>query len=356
MFDQFKIDFNEEKINSDQSVVEALKYLSYLSKTSNKFKLHTDYPREIKILAFYRNDETILFLQKGFVFDQFMEDIGVDCFAKIKDGILYIHNSVEPYFDTNGNIIEPDKDDDRLYYGTSENIWKNKNRIKNSIDLISNFIAGETIKTNEIVFLDDMQEILPNIDESNIDINVMYYLKVFFDRFRTDHPLDVKRHVTLTDLSRELVKKGFGKFSKIKSNEEYGYPRRLAIEVKKVIGIEIDNLIIYGRKDNIVIIDKSRKKAENKMGAYYIYNNRSEMESELPHILTRLRDNNLERNAFCLNDNKQKREEFLKLMGEVFDARIALNQEYYEKFAKEFESINTSIAEFIDKHRELSIV
>ena len=33
MFDQFKIDFNEEKINSDQSVVEALKYLSYLSKT-----------------------------------------------------------------------------------------------------------------------------------------------------------------------------------------------------------------------------------------------------------------------------------------------------------------------------------
>lgn len=356
MFDQFKIDFNEEKINSDQSVVEALKYLSYLSKTSNKFKLHTDYPREIKILAFYRNDETILFLQKGFVFDQFMEDIGVDCFAKIKDGILYIHNSVEPYFDTNGNIIEPDKDDDRLYYGTSENIWKNKNRIKNSIDLISNFIAGETIKTNEIVFLDDMQEILPNIDESNIDINVMYYLKVFFDRFRTDHPLDVKRHVTLTDLSRELVKKGFGKFSQIKSNEEYGYPRRLAIEVKKVVGIEIDNLIIYGRKDNIVIIDKSRKKAENKMGAYYIYNNRSEMESELPHILTRLRDNNLERNAFCLNDNKQKREEFLKLMGEVFDARIALNQEYYEKFAKEFESINTSIAEFIDKHRELSIV
>ncbi len=356
MFDQFKIDFNEEKINSDQSVVEALKYLSYLSKTSNKFKLHTDYPREIKILAFYRNDETILFLQKGFVFDQFMEDIGVDCFAKIKDGVLYIHNSVEPYFDTNGNIIEPDKDDDRLYYGTSENIWKNKNRIKNSIDLISNFIAGETIKTNEIVFLDDMQEILPNIDESNIDINVMYYLKVFFDRFRTDHPLDVKRHVTLTDLSRELVKKGFGKFSQIKSNEEYGYPRRLAIEVKKVVGIEIDNLIIYGRKDNIVIIDKSRKKAENKMGAYYIYNNRSEMESELPHILTRLRDNNLERNAFCLNDNKQKREEFLKLMGEVFDARIALNQEYYEKFAKEFESINTSIAEFIDKHRELSIV
>ena len=334
MFDQFKIDFNEEKINSDQSVVEALKYLSYLSKTSNKFKLHTDYPREIKILAFYRNDETILFLQKGFVFDQFMEDIGVDCFAKIKDGILYIHNSVEPYFDTNGNIIEPDKDDDRLYYGTSENIWKNKNRIKNSIDLISNFIAGETIKTNEIVFLDDMQEILPNIDESNIDINVMYYLKVFFDRFSTDHPLDVKRHVTLTDLSRELVKKGFDKFSQIKSNEEYGYPRRLAIEVKKVVGIEIDNLIIYGRKDNIVIIDKSRKKAENKIK----------------------KGNNLERNAFCLNDNKQKREEFLKLMGEVFDARIALNQEYYEKFAKEFESINTSIAEFIDKHRELSIV
>lgn len=356
MFDQFKIDFNEEKINSDESVVEALKYLSYLSKTSNKFKLHTDYPREIKILAFYRNDETILFLQKGFVFDQFMKDIGVDCFAKIKDGILYIHNSVEPYFDTNGNIIEPDKDDDRLYYGTSENIWKNKNRIKNSIDLISNFIAGETIKTNEIVFLDDMQEILPNIDESNIDINVMYYLKVFFDRFRTDHPLDVKRHVTLTDLSRELVKKGFGKFSQIKSNEEYGYPRRLAIEVKKVVGIEIDNLIIYGRKDNIVIIDKSRKKAENKMGAYYIYNNRSEMESELPHILTRLRDNNLERNAFCLNDNKQKREEFLKLMGEVFDARIALNREYYEKFAKEFEGIDKSISEFIDKYQELSIV
>lgn len=356
MFDQFKIDFNEEKINSDESVVEALKYLSYLSKTSNKFKLHTDYPREIKILAFYRNDETILFLQKGFVFDQFMKDIGVDCFAKIKDGILYIHNSVEPYFDTNGNIIEPDKDDDRLYYGTSENIWKNKNRIKNSIDLISNFIAGETIKTNEIVFLDDMQEILPNIDESNIDINVMYYLKVFFDRFRTDHPLDVKRHVTLTDLSRELVKKGFGKFSQIKSNEEYGYPRRLAIEVKKVVGIEIDNLIIYGRKDNIVIIDKSRKKAENKMGAYYIYNNRSEMESELPYILTRLRDNNLERNAFCLNDNKQKREEFLKLMGEVFDARIALNREYYEKFAKEFEGIDKSISEFIDKYQELSIV
>lgn len=356
MYDQFKIDFNEEKINSDESVVEALKYLTYLFKTSNKFKLHTDYPREIKILAFYRNDETILFLQKGFVFDQFMEDIGTDCFAKIKDDILYLHNAVEPYFDTNGNIIKPDKDDDRLYYGSSENIWKNKNRIKNSIDLISNFIAGEAIKTNEIVFLEDMQEILPNIDESDIELNVMYCLKLFFDSFRTDHPFSVKHHVTLTDLSRELARKGFGKFSQIKSNEEYGYPRRLSIEVKKVVGIEIDNLIIYGRKDNIVIIDKSRKKAENKMGAYYIYNNRSEMENELPHILTRLRDNNLERNAFCLNDNKQKREEFLKLMGEVFDARIALNREYYEKFAKEFEGINTSIAEFIDKHRELSIV
>lgn len=356
MFDQFKIDFNEEKINSDESVVKALKYLSYLSKTSNKIKLHTDYPREIKILTFYRDDETILFIQKGFVFDQFMEDVGIDCFAKIKDGILYIHNAVEPYFDTNGNVINPSKDDERLYYGESENLWKNKYRVKNSIELINDFITSEPIKTNEIVFLDDMQEILPNIDESNIELNVMYYLKVFFDRFRTDHPLDVKRHVTLTDLSRELVKKGFGKFSQIKSNEEYGYPRRLAIEAKEVVGIEIDNLIIYGRKDSVVIIDKSRKKAENKMGAYYIYNNRAEMENELPHILTRLRDNNLERNAFCLNDNKQKREEFLKLMGDVFDARIALNREYYEKFAKEFEGINTSIAEFIDKHRELSIV
>lgn len=356
MFDQFKIDFNEEKINSDQSVVEALKYLSYLSKTSNKFKLHTDYPREIKILAFYRNDETILFLQKGFVFDQFMEDIGTDCFAKIKDGILYLHNTIEPYFDTNGNIIKPNKDDERLYYGASENIWKNESRVKNSIELISDFITGEPIKTNEIVFLDDMQEILPNINESDIELNIMYYLKVFFDRFRTDHPIDVKRHVTLTDLSRELVKKGFGKFSQIKSNEEYGYPRRLSIEVKKVVGIEIDNLIIYGRKDNIVIIDKSRKRAENKMGAYYIYNNRAEMENELPHILTRLRDNNLERNAFCLNDNKQKREEFLKLMGEAFDARIALNREYYEKFAKEFDGIGKSISEFIDKYQELSIV
>lgn len=356
MFDQFKIDFNEEKINSDESVVEALKYLTYLFKTSNKFKLHTDYPREIKILAFYRNDETILFLQKGFVFDQFMEDIGVDCFAKIKDGILYIHNSVEPYFDTNGNIIEPDKDDDRIYYGTSENIWKNKNRIKNSIDLISNFIAGETIKTNEIVFLDDMQEILPNIDESDIELNVMYYLKLFFDSFRTDHPFSVKHHVTLADLSRELAQKGFGKFSQIKSNEEYGYPRRLSIEIKEVVGIEIDNLVIYGREDNIVIIDKNRKKAESKMGAYYIYNNRSEMESDLPNILIRLRDNNLERNAFCLNDNSLKREEFLKLMGEAFDARIALNREYYEKFAKEFEGVNQSISEFIDKYQELSIV
>lgn len=356
MFDQFKIDFNEEKVNSDKSVVDALKYLAYLSKTSNKIKLHTDQPREIKILAFYLDDETILFIQKGFVFDQFMEDVCADCFAKIKDGILYIHNAVEPYFDTNGNVINPSKDDKRLYYLESENIWKNKYRVKNSIELINDFITSEPIKTNEIVFLDDMQEILPNIDESNIELNVMYYLKVFFDRFRTDHPLDVKRHVTLTDLSRELVKKGFGKFSQIKSNEEYGYPRRLAIEVKKVVGLEIDNLVIYGRKNNIVIIDKSRKKAENKMGAYYIYNNRSEMGDELPHILTRLRDNNLERNAFGLNDNKQKREEFLKLMGDAFDARIALNREYYEKFTKEFEGINTSIAEFIDKHRELSIV
>jgi hypothetical protein len=257
MFDQFKIDFNEEKINSDQSVVEALKYLSYLSKTSNKFKLHTDYPREIKILAFYRNDETILFLQKGFVFDQFMEDIGTDCFAKIKDGILYLHNAVEPYFDKNGDIVEPNKDDDRLYYGSSENIWKNKNRIKNSIELISDFITGEPIKTNEIVFLDDMQEILPNIDESDIELNVMYYLKLFFDRFRTDHPFSVKHHVTFTDLSRELAKKGFGKFSQIKSNEEYGYPRRLSIEIKEVIGFEINDLVIYGRQDNIVIIDKN---------------------------------------------------------------------------------------------------
>lgn len=334
MHDQFKIDFNEGKINPDESVVEALKYLTYLFKTSNKFKLHTDYPREIKILAFDSNDETILFIQKGFVFDQFMGDIGVDCFAKIKDGILYIHNSVEPYFDANGDIIKPNKDDERLYYGESENIWKNKYRVKNSIELISDFITGEPIKTNEIVFLDDMQEILPDIDQSNIELNVIYYLKVFFDRFRTDHPIDVKRHVTLTDLSRELVKKGFGKFSQIKSNEEYGYPRRLSIEMKKVVGIEIDNLIIYGRKDNIVIIDKSQKKAENKMGAYYIYNNRTEMENELPHILTRLRDNNLERNAFCLNDNKQEREEFLKLMGDAFDARIVLNREYYEKFAQ----------------------
>jgi hypothetical protein len=350
MFDQFKIDFNEEKINSDQSVVEALKYLSYLSKTSNKFKLHTDYPREIKILAFYRNDETILFLQKGFVFDQFMEDIGTDCFAKIKDGILYLHNAVEPYFDKNGDIVEPNKDDDRLYYGSSENIWKNKNRIKNSIELISDFITGEPIKTNEIVFLDDMQEILPNIDESDIELNVMYYLKLFFDRFRTDHPFSVKHHVTFTDLSRELAKKGFGKFSQIKSNEEYGYPRRLSIEIKEVIGFEINDLVIYGRQDNIVIIDKNRKKAENKMGAYYIYNNRSEMESDLPNILTRLRDNNLERNAFCLNDNSLKREEFLKLMGDAFDARIALNREYYEKFSKEFDGIDKSISEFIDKY------
>lgn len=356
MHDQFKIDFNEEKINSDESVVEALKYLTYLFKTSNKFKLHTDYPREIKILAFYRNDETILFLQKGFVFDQFMEDIGTDCFAKIKDDILYLHNAVEPYFDTNGNIIEPDKDDDRLYYGSSENIWKNKNRIKNSIDLISNFIVGEPIKTNKIVFLEDMQEILPNIDESDIELNVMYCLKLFFDSFRTDHPFSVKHHVTLTDLSRELTKKGFGKFSQIKSNEEYGYPRRLSIDVKEVMGFEFNDLVIYGRQDNIVIIDKNRKKAENKMGAYYIYNNRSEMENALPNILTRLRDNNLERNAFCLNDNTQKREEFLKLMGEAFDARIALNREYYEKFAKEFDGIDKSISEFIDKHRELSIV
>lgn len=356
MHDQFKIDFNEEKINSDESVVEALKYLTYLFKTSNKFKLHTDYPREIKILAFYRNDETILFLQKGFVFDQFMEDIGTDCFAKIKDDILYLHNAVEPYFDTNGNIIEPDKDDDRLYYGSSENIWKNKNRIKNSIDLISNFIVGEPIKTNKIVFLEDMQEILPNIDESDIELNVMYCLKLFFDSFRTDHPFSVKHHVTLTDLSRELTKKGFGKFSQIKSNEEYGYPRRLSIDVKEVMGFEFNDLVIYGRQDNIVIIDKNRKKAENKMGAYYIYNNRSEMENALPNILTRLRDNNLERNAFCLNDNTQKREEFLKLMGEAFDARIALNREYYEKFAKEFDGINKSISEFIDKYRELYIV
>ena len=356
MHDQFKIDFNEETINSDESVVEALKYLTYLFKTSNKFKLHTDYPREIKILAFYRNDETILFLQKGFVFDQFMEDIGTDCFAKIKDDILYLHNAVEPYFDTNGNIIEPDKDDDRLYYGSSENIWKNKNRIKNSIDLISNFIVGEPIKTNKIVFLEDMQEILPNIDESDIELNVMYCLKLFFDSFRTDHPFSVKHHVTLTDLSRELTKKGFGKFSQIKSNEEYGYPRRLSIDVKEVMGFEFNDLVIYGRQDNIVIIDKNRKKAENKMGAYYIYNNRSEMENALPNILTRLRDNNLERNAFCLNDNTQKREEFLKLMGEAFDARIALNREYYEKFAKEFDGIDKSISEFIDKYRELYIV
>lgn len=356
MHDQFKIDFNEEKINSDESEVEALKYLSYLSKTTNNIKLHTDYPREIKILAFYRDAETILFIQKGFVFDQFMEDVGIDCFAKIKDDVLYLHNSVEPYFDTNGNIIEPDKDDDRLYYGTSENIWKNKNRIKNSIDLISDFIASEPIKTNKIVFLDDMQEILPNIDESDIELNVMYYLKLFFDSFRTDHPFSVKHHVTLTDLSRELAKKGFGKFSQIKSNEEYGYPKRLSIEIKEVVGFEINDLVIYGRQDNIVIIDKNRKKAENKMGAYYIYNNRSEMESELPNILTRLRDNNIERNAFCLNDNSQKREEFLKLMGEAFDARIALNREYYEKFAKEFDGIDKSISEFIDKYRELYIV
>ena len=285
-----------------------------------------------------------------------MEDIGTDCFAKIKDGILYLHNAVEPYFDKNGGIVEPNKDDDRLYYGTSENIWKNKNRIKNSIDLISDFITGEPIKTNEIVFLEDMQEILPNIDESDIELNVMYYLKLFFDRFRTDHPFSVKHHVTFTDLSRELAKKGFGKFSQIKSNEEYGYPRRLSIEIKEVIGLEINDLVIYGRQDNIVIIDKNRKKAENKMGAYYIYTNRSEMESELPNILTRLRDNNIERNAFCLNDNSQKREEFLKLMGEVFDARIALNREYYEKFAKEFDGIDKSISEFIDKYRELYIV
>lgn len=356
MHDQFKIDFNEEKINSDQSVVEALKYLSYLSKTSNKIKLHTDYPREIKLLTFYRDDETILFIQKGFVFDQFMEDIGTDCFAKIKDGILYLHNAAEPYFDANDNIIEPDKDEGRLYYGSSENIWKNKNRIKNSIELISDFITGEPIKTNEIVFLDDMQEILPNIDESNIELNVMYYLKLFFDRFRIDHPLSVKHHVTLTDLSRELAKKGFGKFSQIKSNEEYGYPRRLSIEIKEVVGFEINDLVIYGRQDNIVIIDKNRKKAENKMGAYYIYTNRSEMESDLPNILTRLRDNNIERNAFCLNDNTQKREEFLKLMGDAFDARIALNREYYDKFAKEFDGIDKTISEFIDKYQELSIV
>jgi hypothetical protein len=356
MHDQFKIDFNEEKVNSDKSVVEALKYLAYLAKTSNKIKLHTDHPREIKLLTFYRNDEIILFIQKGFVFDQFMKDIGTDCFAKIKDSILYIHNAVAPYFDTNGNVINPSKDDERLYYGESENVWKNKYRVKNSIELISDFITGELIKTNEIVFLDDMQEILPNIDEADIELNVMYYLKLFFDRFRTDHPFSVKHHVTLTDLSRELAKKGFGKFSQIKSNEEYGYPRRLSIEVKKVVGIEIDNLVIYGRQDNIVIIDKNRKKAENKMGAYYIYANRSEMESDLPNILTRLRDNNLERNAFCLNDNKKEREEFLKLMGEAFDARIALNREYYEKFAKEFESINASIAEFIDKHQELPII
>lgn len=46
------------------------------------------------------------------------------------------------------------------------------------------------------------------------------------------------------------------------------------------------------------------------MGSYYIYNNRSEMENNRPNILTKLRDNNLERNAFCLNDNAQKREKF----------------------------------------------
>jgi len=222
--------------------------------------------------------------------------------------------------------------------------------------LISNFIVGEPIKTNKIVFLEDMQEILPNIDESDIELNVMYCLKLFFDSFRTDHPFSVKHHVTLTDLSRELTKKGFGKFSQIKSNEEYGYPRRLSIDVKEVMGFEFNDLVIYGRQDNIVIIDKNRKKAENKMGAYYIYNNRSEMENALPNILTRLRDNNLERNAFCLNDNTQKREEFLKLIGEVFDARIALNREYYEKFAKEFDGIDKSISEFIDKYQELSIV
>lgn len=43
-------------------------------------------------------------------------------------------------------------------------------------------------------------------------------------------------------------------------------------------------------------------------------------------------------------------------MGEAFDARIALNLEYYEKFNKEFDDINESIAKFIDKYQELSIV
>ena len=69
-----------------------------------------------------------------------------------------------------------------------------------------------------------------------------------------------------------------------------------------------------------------------------------------------MRKNNIERNAFCLNDNTQKKEEFLKLMGEAFDARIALNREYYDKFAKEFDSIDKSISEFIDKYQELYIV
>ena len=356
MYDQFKIDFNEEKVNSDKSVAEVLKYLSYLSKTSNKVKLHTDHPKEIKLLTFYRNEEIILFIQKGFVFDKFIGEVGTDCFAKIKDGILYLHNAIKPYFDTNGNIIKPNKDDKLFYYEASENVWKNSDRVKNSIKLINDFITSEPIKTNEIVFLDDMRKILPNINKSDIELNVMYYLKLFFDKFYIEHSLDFKHHVTLSNLSRELTKKGFGKFSQIKNNEEYGFPKRLSIEMKAVTGFEINDLVIYGRNDNIVIIDKNRKKTENKMDAYYIYNNRSEMESDLPNILTRLCDNNLERNAFCLNDNSQKREEFLKLMGEAFDARIALNQEYYEKFAKEFESINTTIAEFIDKHRELSII
>jgi hypothetical protein len=43
-------------------------------------------------------------------------------------------------------------------------------------------------------------------------------------------------------------------------------------------------------------------------------------------------------------------------MGDAFDARIALNREYYEKFSKEFDGIDKSISEFIDKYQELYIV
>lgn len=251
-------------------------------------------------------------------------------FCYIKNGKVYLHNALNNIFSLDPSI---------------------KISVIKMLAQVMNIKMCDCIKN--IVWVENPIVINNEDLESKSDDLFVYTCNAYINQIEENFFSKIQES-EITKLIKKVSDYGF-RFVNLNLLDKYQYPAGLTIATTKHHGFITEKQIIIceiNGKICVANIKDQDETIESKANGRYIYDMQSKINNDIPMIVQYVFDKYVKENALLMSNIITGRDEFLKIMGELYDKIDMYNKDNNEKRIWHHNQMVENISLLIDQHTE----